>query len=104
MAKAKSNKSQAIRDLLAANPKFSTREIVETLASKGMKVSGNLVYALKSKGKAKKRKQKREAAVSVSKESGILDAAQAIVKVRALAAELGGGIRGLKRLVDLLAE
>lgn len=53
MAKAKSstngdgkkvNKSQAIRDVLAGNPKLKMQEIVAQLAEKGTKVTPQLVF------------------------------------------------------------
>src|SRR5438270_13229841 len=60
MAKAKQNgsmtKADAIRSYLSSNPKAKTREVVEGLASQGIKVSANHVYLIKSKGKAKARK------------------------------------------------
>jgi hypothetical protein len=45
MAKKKDgmNKSQAIRDVLAANPEKPVKEIVKDLASQGVKVAPNLV-------------------------------------------------------------
>lgn len=103
MAKSEVNKSQAIRDLIAANPKMKSSEIVKLLASKGIKVSANLVYAIKAKGKAKKRKQKREQAFAVGRQAVNGDPVALIRGVKDLALQ-AGGIRHLKELVDLLAE
>lgn len=101
MAKS-TNKSQTIRDHLEANPKTTVKEVIEALANKGMKVSYNLVYTIKSKGKAKKRKLKREAAVSASRAAGLSNPVAAVTKVKALAVELGG-MKNLRQLVDLLS-
>ena len=104
MAKRKGvSKSQAIRDMLAANPKAKTGEIVSALADKGIKVSGNLVYIIKSKGKAKKRRLKRQKAVAASQNAGHSNPVALIVDVRHLAVKAGGMGR-LKELVDILAE
>ena len=103
MAKRKVNKSQAVRDLLAANPKATTKEIVEAMGAKGLKISPNLVYLLKSKQKRKQRKQKRLQAVAASRAAGLSNPIEAVMQIKSLASHLGG-IKNLKRLVDLLAE
>ena len=63
MAKKKQfgEKSAAIREMLAQDPNTPVSEIVSTLAGRGLKVDPNLVYAIKSKGKARRRRQKRQA-------------------------------------------
>lgn len=101
MAKAKTNKSQAIRDAIAANPKAKPSEIVKLLADKGVKVSGTLVYAIKAKGKAKKRKAKREKAVAAINHTRATDPVAVIRQVRQLADQVGG-IAKLKELVEIL--
>jgi DNA-binding winged helix-turn-helix (wHTH) protein len=107
MAKAKAqkkvNKSAAIREAFQANPKAKAKEIVATLASKGIKVTIPLVYYIKSHSRKKKRRQKREVAVSASRAAGMSNPVQAVIKVRALASEVGG-MKSLKQLVDLLSE
>lgn len=104
MAKAKTNKSQAIRDAIAANPKAKPSEIVKLLADKGIKVSGTLVYAIKAKGKAKKRKAKREKAVAAATGSALNGDPVALIRdVRSLA-DRAGGIKALKELVAILGE
>jgi DNA-binding winged helix-turn-helix (wHTH) protein len=107
MAKAKAqkkvNKSAAIRDALQANPKAKAQEIVAALAGKGIKVTIPLVYYIRSHSRKKKRRQKREAAVSASRAAGLSNPVQAVIKVRALASEIGG-MKNLKQLVELLSE
>lgn len=103
MAKAKSSKSQAIRDAIAANPRLKPSEIVKLLADKGVKVSGTLVYAIKAKGKAKKRRAKREKAVAAINHTRVTNPVELIRDVKALSVK-AGGIKQLKELVDILAE
>jgi hypothetical protein len=105
MAKRKggTSKSQAIRDMLAAKPKATVREIVDEMAKKGQKVSPNLVYVLKAKGKAKRRKAKRQKAVAAGRAAGHSNPVGLIVDVRHLAVK-AGGMKRLKELVDILAE
>jgi hypothetical protein len=50
------NKSQAVRDILEKEPKNPVKEVVAALAGRGIKVSANSDYMLKSKAKAKGRK------------------------------------------------
>ena len=104
MAKRKgTNKSQAIRDMLAAHPKAKVSEIVDAMGKKGLKVSPNLVYFLKAKGKAKRRKAKRQKAVAAGRAAGHVDAVGLVMDVRHLAVK-AGGMKRLKELVDILGE
>jgi hypothetical protein len=93
-SKKKVNKSAAIRDALAQNPKASSRDIVKVLGDQGIKVAPTLVYYIKSKERRAKRRASRQSG------SGPV---QLILQVRKLAAE-AGGIQSLKQLVDALAE
>jgi len=102
MAKRKTNKSQAIRDMIAANPNTKSSEIVKLLADKGIKVSSTLVYAVNAKGKATKRKQKREKVMAAGR-SVNADPVELLRGIKELATK-AGGITHLKELVDLLAE
>lgn len=98
------NKSAAIRDLYTANPEIKVKEVVSTLATKGIKVSDNLVYLVKGKLKGEKnrrRKVNRDAA-KLAAASGSADAVKTIVKVKSLASEVGG-LNTLKALVDALS-
>src|SRR5208337_3941317 len=67
------NKSAAVQEIFAKNPKTKVKEVISALAAQGVKVSYTYAYALKSKGKAKKRKEKREKAVAASNNLGVLD-------------------------------
>jgi len=103
MARKKTNKSQAIRAMIAAHPKAKSSEIVKLLAEKGIKVSSTLVYAVNAKGKATKRKQKREKVIAAGQGMTSGNPVELIRGVKELAAR-AGGITHLKELVDLLAE
>ena len=109
MAKKKNgvNKSEEIRQLLTANPKVTAGEVVSTLKAKGVKVSDNLFYLVKGKmlgRKAKKKKaQKMVAKVAEATGTGSADALSTILKVKAVANEVGG-LKKLKALVDALSE
>jgi hypothetical protein len=52
------NKSQAIRDALAAHPDKSPAEIADVLKAKGLDVNAQYVSTIKSNAKAKGRKRK----------------------------------------------
>ena len=106
MARSKSggvNKSAEIREALKQNPKAKSREIVDQLAARGIKVAPSLVYMVKSHDKRRQRRLKRERATTASKALGIANPIDLIVKVKELSRE-AGGISHLKRLVDVLAE
>ena len=110
MAKSKStsgngkpNRSAAIREELTANPKAKSKDIVELLAAKGLKVTQSLVYMVKSQLKLMKKREKRELATATSKKTASLDPVQLIVKLKEIARD-AGGMRQLKLLVDVLAE
>ena len=45
--KASVNKSEAVRNVLAATPGISVKEVIATLKQKGIEVRGNLVYGIK---------------------------------------------------------
>lgn len=105
MAKKKSevDKSAAVREILAKDPKTPAKEIIATLGQKGIKISEAYVYMLKRKAKVKGRKEKREKAVAASRSAGLADPVELIQGIKVLAAKTGG-MRTLKKLVDLLAE
>lgn len=58
---ARGEKSQAVRDYLAANKKAKGAEVVAALAEKGIKVSLPMVYNLKARKRMGKRRRKAEA-------------------------------------------
>jgi len=55
----KTNRSQAVRDLLTAKPEMTAKEVLAALADTGLKVTPNLVYFIKGKMKAKTQRRKR---------------------------------------------
>ena len=97
------NKSEAIREALAQDPKAGPKEIVTRLAEKGVRVAPTLVYYIKSKSKQAQRKQKRERVAAASAKTAHGNPVEVVLRVKDLAREVGG-IRNLKLLVDLLAE
>ena len=104
MARKKTSKSQAIRDVLTENPKLMAKEVVDQLAAKGVKVTPNLVYFIKGKMAQKKstatKKAKRVArAASAAASPNHADPLAAILAIKELAKKLGG-IQKLKGLVD----
>jgi hypothetical protein len=97
------NKSEAIRDMIAQNPKAQSKEIVSLLGARGVKVQPSLVYYIKSKQKNSKRRQKRERVAATSERTGAGDPVALVLKVKALARE-AGGIANLQQLVGALAD
>ena len=111
------NKSQAISDLLKANPKIKIAEAVSALAGKGIKFSSATFYLVKGSlaGQKTRRKKNRKKAVQLitasSNGSAVVktpataksDALATIRKIKSLAGEVGG-LGTLKGLVDALSE
>ena len=79
------NRSQAIRDYLAANASAKTAEIKEALAKNGIKVSDSLISAVKykkPKGKRGKKRGRPAGAANVASVDSIsVDSLVAIAKV-----------------------
>jgi hypothetical protein len=96
------SKADAIRDHLAKYPSAKTKDVVDGLAEKGIKVSAAHVYMINNKGKQKKRKANRIAATESAAKAGMSNPIEVVTRVRALANDLGG-YRELKKLVDILA-
>lgn len=105
MAKKKSevDKSVAVRAILDKNPNAPAKEIIADLGKLGIKISETYVYMLKRKIKLKGRKERREKAVAASRSAGLADPVELIQGIKTLA-QKAGGMRTLKKLVDLLAE
>lgn len=103
MAKQKSgiNKSEEIRKVVRANRKMKAKQVVSTLAERGIPVTDTLVYLVKSKMKGR-RKKAREAVASVAA-TGNSDPLTTIRKIKQWANEVGG-LKKLKALVDALSE
>jgi hypothetical protein len=97
------NRSAAIREALASNPKATSKEIVALLADRGLKVSPTLVYYVKSRQKHANRKQKRARMAEASRQTKAPNPVDLVRRVKELAREVGG-VGNLKKLVDLLAE
>lgn len=98
----KVNKSQAIRDLFAEDPKMDSKTVMARLAEKNIKVSPAMVYFVRSKLKLAKRRARRDK-VAVSSAPLSRNPAELVLRVKALAREVGG-MENLKQLVDVLAE
>jgi hypothetical protein len=99
----KVNKSQAVRDVLAGNPKADSKTVIAQLAEKGVKVSPTMVYYVRSKLKQAKRRAKRERVAESSRRTAAANPVELVLRVKDLAREVGG-VKNLKQLVDLLAE
>jgi hypothetical protein len=66
---AKPNKSQAIRDYMAKNPKATPKDIATALTGQGIKVSP--MYVSTIKGKVGKRRRRRKAATVMAEKTGV---------------------------------
>jgi hypothetical protein len=102
MAKKRGKKSKAIREYMTANPNAKAKEIVEALASKGLKVTANLVYYLMGQVKSSTNQQTKRQASQARVTAVEGDLVQLIQEVRSLAKK-AGGYGKLKELVDALA-
>lgn len=91
------SKSEAVRELLAAHPDLSAKDIA---AKAG--VTTSLVYVLKAQTKAKARKAREQKVTAATAANGTLDIAF-LMDVKKLA-ERAGGMKKLKEVVDVLAE
>jgi len=98
------NKSEEIRQILRANPEMAVKEIVSTLAGRGIKVTDTLVYFVKGhmKGRKGRRKKARQMVANVVA-TGNTDPVATILKVKGWGNEVGG-MKKLKALVDALSE
>src|SRR4051812_899025 len=99
------NKSEEIRKVLGGNPKMKPEDVVSKLAEQGVTVSKNLVYYQMGnlKGRRGRRKKAKEMVAKVATTTGSADAVATILKVKALATDLGG-LKRLKTLVDAMSQ
>jgi hypothetical protein len=97
------NRSEAVREALAQNPGAGSKEVISLLAAKGVKASPTLVYYVKSKQNQSRRRAKWAEVAAASRRTATTDPVELVMRVKQLAAEVGG-IRNLKLLVDLLAD
>ncbi len=89
--KARVNKSQLIRDHIAANPKDGPKAIAAALGEKGVKVTESLVGAVKyASSSKKKRKGKRKAAPAGKPALSDKISISALVQAKKMAEQLGG--------------
>ena len=81
---------------------MNVKEVVSSLAGKGITIAPNLVYLIKGKmrGETSHRRKVNRNAAKVASTSG--NAVATIIKVKALAAEVGG-LGTLRALVDALS-
>jgi hypothetical protein len=101
------NKSEEVRQLLKANPEISARDAVATLGARGITISDNLYYFIKGKIKGRKGKKKKAQQViaKVAEANNVpkSDALATILKVKAVANEVGG-LKKLRALVEALSD
>ena len=97
------NKSEEIRKAYRANPEVSVKEVVADLAKRGIRVQESQVYFVKGKIVGRKRRRRRaQQMVAKVAATGNTDPVAAILKVKALADDLGG-LKKLKALVEVLS-
>jgi hypothetical protein len=108
------NKSASIRELYTQNPQIQVKDVISTLAAKGIKVAPNLVYLVKGKMKGEKKRTPKTVTAGAqfsagpvtaksAAKSGGSNAVATIGKIKSLAGEVGG-LKTLKALVDALAD
>jgi len=103
--KATVNKSDEIRQILKAHPAMTVKEIVSTLAGRGIKVLDNQVYFVKGrlKGRKGRRRKARQMVEKVAATTNHVNPVAVILQVKGWASEVGG-LKKLKALVDALSE
>ena len=99
------NKSEEIRQVLLANPDMKAKEVVAALSAKGTKVTEGLVYFIKGKvqGRKARKKKARKMVAKFAETTGSVDALATVLKVKHLAADVGG-LKKLKALIEALSE
>lgn len=97
------NKSQAIREAFAADPRADSKTVIARVAEKGLTVTPTMVYYIRSKMGQASRKAKRDRVAASSRGMAAANPVDLVIRVKDLAREVGG-IAHLKQLVDLLAE
>ena len=99
------NKSEEIRQVFKAHPRMKAKDVVATLADKGITVTDTHVYYVKGRlrGRKGRRRQMRQMADKVAATTGNTDALATVLRVKRLASEVGG-MKKLKALVDAMTE
>jgi hypothetical protein len=98
--KPRTNKTQAVRDFLKANPGVRNIEVAESLGKSGIKVTANYVATIKGKMKIRRKKVKRAVrSVVASRGVGVpeIKAAFGLLK-------LAGGIKEATAALDAAQE
>jgi hypothetical protein len=99
-AKAAVNRSQAIRDYLAAHAKASLVEIKEALAKDGIEVSDSLVHKVKYKKATGKRGKKRGRPAG-ARSNGEAVSVDSLVAAKKIIDRLGG-IDAAEKAIEVL--
>jgi hypothetical protein len=97
--KEKVNKSKAVRDFMAANPKAAPKEVSEALTKQGVKVSPAHVSNIKNK--MGKRKHRGKAAKVLSEKTGI---GVPEIKAAFMLLKQCGSIKGVKEALTAALE
>ena len=105
------NKSAELRELLRQNPGITASEAIATLGKRGIKIIPSMYYFNKGKLKGKKGRRKKArqmvanvtATMSSDGPTKTSDVVATILKVKHLAAEVGG-LKILTTLVEALGE
>ncbi|MBC8876703.1 MAG: hypothetical protein H8E44_45320 [Planctomycetes bacterium] len=102
--KARVNKSQAIRDFIAANPDAAPKDVESALGKKGIKVSSGLVCTVRAnaKGKPKKVAAKKTVAAKKAPASDEISLG-ALLGAKKLAQQLGG-VDAANKAINALAQ
>ncbi len=102
--KARVNKSQVVRDYMAANPEVGPKGVSAALKKKGIKVSPQMVSTIKTKAKKKSsgKKRGRPAKKKLARRAGGLNI-DTLVKAKKLADRMGG-VDKAKEALDALAK
>ena len=95
------NRSDAVREELARNPKAKSKEVIAALAGRGVRVSPTLVYYVKSRQNHTRRRAKRARVAEATRQAP--QPLELVLRLKELAREVGG-FRSLMQLVDMLAE
>jgi hypothetical protein len=93
----KVNKSEAVRQYLSNNPSASAKEVVDSLKSKGIKITAQLVYSLRGKAKPGKKAGKR-----ATRTAATSNGMQNFLAVLDLARQIG--VKNLREIASRLPE
>ena len=100
----KVNKSQAIRDFYAENPKADSKTVVAGLAERGVKVSPRWSITSRASWARPSGRPSESKWPSRRGRQRLVNPVEIILRVKDHLAREVGGVKNLKQLVDLLAE